>query len=817
METVLQDLTYAWRRLLADRASTLVVVVSLALGIGANTAAYTLVHAALLQALPVPNPERLVELTVYDASGERSNNYGYPLYRELRDALGPFAATAAVYPPRLNRISLDGAPVERAVVEAVSGNYFEMLQLKADAGRLLAEADDNLTGGQAVAVLSRGYRDRRFGARAEVVGRTVTIEEKPYAIVGVVAGAFEGVDAQSPTDVWVPIATALPLRWLTSNGSRIFSYVARLVPDRDPVQAGAAAELVYRRYLEQELLPSQRDAAGRAMYESTHLGLRPAAAGLASLGRAYRRPLTIVTGFVVIILLLCCANVANLMLARQQARRQEFALRLSLGAGPGRLARQLLTESLLLGLAGAFAGLVVAYWCGPLIVHLLPERRIPVSLDLTPDARVFAFTAILGLLSAIVIGLVPARRAAATDGRLTLSAYTRGITRAPLGRVLAVVQLAGSLVLLVTALLMARTLWNLNDVDLGFRPHELLTFEVSVPSTYSNAVKAALYDRIISRLAATPDVVGVTYSRESVYSAGGWAGAARLPDEPRGSDRQVCLMRVGPNFFDTVGIARAGGRVFEADDHRAARRVTVINETMARQFFGSTPAVGRLLFMSAEQSAEYEVVGVVPDVKHYGARERACGGRAAYVPADSAAPAGAFMVRTTIPTADLRRIVQDEIGPSGAGILLERLRPIDADVANLLARERMVERLAVGFALLALAIAAVGLYGVMAYGVGQRTNEIGLRAALGARPAMLMRMVLREAFLLVAAGIVFGLPAAIAATRMLGNLLFGIAATDVPTFAAAAIVLSTSGAIAAWLPARRAAAIDPLVAMRTLE
>jgi predicted permease len=814
IEILLQDVRYAWRGLLAQPAFTLVVVLSLALGIGANTAAYTLLHAALLRALPVPEPDRLVELTVYDADGDRSNNFGYPLYEELREALRPYAVTAALYPQRLNRVTVDGQPVERAVVEAVSANYFRMLQLGPAEGRLLVDTDDSLASGEAVAVLSSAYRDRRFGSGAPMVGQTMMIEEKPYTIIGVVPRGFDGVDAQSRTDIWLPLTASLPQRWLTSNGSRIFNYMARLNAAVDPAQATAVADLVYQRYLEREVLPGLRDNAARTQYASRHMRLRDAAAGLSSLGRGYRRPLLILMGSVAIILLLCCANVANLMLARQRAREQEFAVRLSLGAGPARLARQLFTESLLVGSIGSLLGLAFAFWGSPLLLRLLPEARVPIALDVVPDARVFAFTTIVGLLSAIVVGLAPARRAAKTDAGLSLLHNTRTVLRPRIGRALVIAQLAGSLVLLVTALLMAQTLRNLRVADLGFRPQHVLAFELSVPATYSHPAKAALYDRIMERLSASPGIMGVTYSRESVYSPGGWAGAARMPGQSGTAFRQVCLMRVGPGFFDTVGITRASGRVFDSADHRAARRVTVINETMAGYFFGQASPLGRTLYMSAEGDADYDVVGVVKDVRHYGVRERACGGRAAYVPADSATPAGTFMVRGTIPLADLQRIVREELREVSSAVLFERLRPLEADVANLAAPERMVGRLAIGFALLALTIAAVGLYGVMAYGVSQRTGEIGLRAALGAAPGALMRMVLREAFLLVAAGVALGLPATIASVRVLGSLLFGIAATDTTTMALAALVLAMIAAIAAWLPARRAAAVDPATALR---
>jgi putative ABC transport system permease protein len=412
-------------------------------------------------------------------------------------------------------------------------------------------------------------------------------------------------------------------------------------------------------------------------------------------------------------------------------------------------------------------------------------------------------------------------------------------------RSLVVAQLAGSLVLIAAALLMARTLQNLRGADLGFQPHQVAMFELSTPSTLPVTSRATVYRRLVDRLTAVPGVASVTYSRESVYSDGGWAGAAAMPDQPGTKpDRQVALLEVGPRFFETTGIVRASGRVFDDDDHRAttvrddaraaasasaasgasgatgplpigARRI-VINETMARYFFGGRSPVGQRITMDAAGLGEYEVIGVVRDVRHYGVREQPCGGRVAYLANDPARPSGAFMVRGSVPLADLQRIVRAELQSIGGGVMLERIRPLDADVADMVARERMVGILAIGFALLALTIAAVGVYGVLAYGVTQRVGEIGLRAALGAAPSTLMRMILRDAFLLVAAGLAIGLPATLVFVRVLESLLFGVTPTDATSLAVAALLLVVTAAIAAWLPARRAATVDPTSALRSV-
>jgi predicted permease len=864
----MQDVRYAWRGLVALPAFTIVIVLSLALGIGANTAAYTLLHAALLRALPVSQAGQLVEITTYDPFTDASDAFSYPLYTSLRETLRNHADVASVFPQQMKRISVDErgvdggsvdgdsvnagggdtTVVERAVVEGASANYFSMLGVTPSEGRLFVDGDDDATGGESIAVISQAYRTRRFGdTSAPVEGRRLIIDDVPYVIVGVAARGFDGVEAQARTDIWIPVTAALPRHWVNNYGSKVLRLIARMRPDADLAQASAISDIVYRKYIVDHVLPGATGTP-RATLEARHVRLRPAASGFATIGQEYRRPLAILMGSVVIVLLLCCANVANLLLARQRAREREFAVRLSLGAGPRRLARQLLIESLLLGLIGAALGLALASWTTPLLLRLLPDSGIPLALDLTPDARIFAFTAIVSLLSAVAVGLVPAWRAAHTDAGLTLTHNTRTVVRPRLSRSLVVAQLAGSLVLIAAALLMARTLQNLRGADLGFQSHQVTTFELSIPSSLPVTSRAEVYRRLVDRLSSAPGVASVTYSRESVYSTGGWAGAAAMPDQPGTKpDRQVALLGVGPRFFDTMAIARRSGRVFDDEEHRAAtaandvmeaarasasgatsaaaataaalpiaaRRI-VINETMARYFFGDRSPVGQRITMDAGRLGEYEVIGVVRDVRHYGVREQPCGGRVAYLANDPTRPQGAFMVRGNVPLADLQRIVRDELQSTAPGVLLERIRPLDADVAEMVGRERMVGVLAIGFALLALTIAAVGVYGVLAYGVTQRIGEIGLRAALGAEPSTLMRMILRDALLLVAAGLAFGVPMTLVFVRVLESLLFGVTATDATTLTIAAVLLAVTAAVAAWLPARRAATIDPTSALRSI-
>jgi predicted permease len=384
------------------------------------------------------------------------------------------------------------------------------------------------------------------------------------------------------------------------------------------------------------------------------------------------------------------------------------------------------------------------------------------------------------------------------------------------GRGLVTVQVAGSLALLVMAGLMVRTLQNLNATDVGFAPRGVTTFDLSFPQGFDAANKSPLYARLLDRFRSWPGVSGATYTQETVYNAGGWAGevagpvAAALPAD----QRQVALLRVGPDFFDVLGLHLVEGRAFSAADHAAGSRVIVVNERFSRRLFGNESAVGRSIDLSAAGVARYQIVGVVRDALHYGAREQPCGGRVAYFPIDRAAPGGAFFVRGSAPIADIARIASEEARATDAEIFVERVRPLQADVTAMIARERLVGLLAGALALLALTLAAVGLYGILSYGVTQRTAEIGLRAALGASPGLLARMVMGDATSVVVAGLALGAAAAWLATRLVTTLLFGVAPSDPRILGLAALTLGLIAACAAYLPARRAARVDPAVALR---
>jgi predicted permease len=809
-----QDLTYAWRGLGANRIFALAIVVSLTLGIGANTAVYTLIKAALIRSLPVPEPHRLVHLVAFDATGDQSSHFSYRLYRELADALGADAETFATNGQNWERLSLGGGAAERIVTEAVSSNYFHALRVGAAEGRVLIAADDNMAGGSRVAVLSFSFWERRFGSNRSIIGTALDLDGVSYTIVGVAVRGFDGVETQSATEVWIPVTAKLPTAWLSMTGSMVLSVMARTSPAAAVGQLSAVADVAYRRHLLDHFIPRLPEDV-KPQFAARHMRARPAAAGLSSAGREYRRPLVVLMVSAAIVLLLCCANVANLLLSRQCARAREFALRVSLGATQGRLVQQFLTESLVLAALGAVGGLFVGWWGAETIADLLPDGRIPVKFNLSPDRQALAFTACVSVLASIAVGLLPALRAGRTPAT-SLVQNARTVLRPRASKGLVILQVAGSLVLLVMAGLMARTVHNLSALDLGFRPENVFAFELSFPKNLASERRAVLYSRLDSRLQNLPGVSGMTYSQESVYSNGGWSGEAvgDVAEAVPVSQRSVALLRVGPRFFDVLGLRRADGRVFAPTDHRAGTRTIVVNETLARHFFGRQSAVGQSIELDAAGVARYLIVGVVEDAWHYGARGQPCGGRVVYFPIDVNHAVGSIFVRGTLPHADLARIVGEEVGATQGDVLVERVRRLQTDVDAMVSRERLVGFLAALFAVLAVGLAAVGLYGVLAYGVSQRIPEMGLRAALGANPAALVQLVLTDAWRLVGTGLVLGATAAVYGGRLLTNLLFGVEPIDPLTMTGAVMMLAAVATCAAYVPARRAASVEPTVALR---
>jgi predicted permease len=821
VDATLQDLRLALRGLRRNPALSLAIILSLGLGIGANTAIYSIIRATLLRPLPVPNTHELVQLVAFDRNGDiEDNSVSYRMYSALRSAIGRGGRVFAVHGVQRTRLSLDGDEPEYALVDTVTANYFQALGVGAAAGRLLVEADDApsgapASGGNAVAVLGHAFWTRRFGADPQAIGRRLRIDGTSYEIVGIAADGFRGVESAVRPDLWLPVTARLPRRWLTMSGSQVLRVMARIDPQQDARRLEAAADVAWRQEWMANVVPGVPPDL-RELFGSRHLRFREAPAGLSSLGERFRRAFTALMASVLLVLILCCANVANLTLARSRVREREFAVRLSLGAGRARLARQLLTESAVLGAIGALAGLALAWWGANGLMALLPAGRTPLEIDLSPDRATLILALLLTLASTLAAGALPALRASRTP-LAAVSRESRATLRMPVARSLVIVQVACSLVLLVVATLMARTLDNLRTLDLGFVAEHVATFDLSFPDEANDADRAGIYREFVDRLSSTPGVSGVSYSAEPVYSEGGWAGSATGPVGERvsASARTVAFLRVGPAFFDVLGMRRIAGRPFADDDHGPGRRRVVVNQTFARHFFGGASPVGQWVDLTTGGAVRYEIVGVVRDAQHYGAREQPCGGRVAYLAMDPGAPQGSVFVRSTRTLADLDGLLRAAVTGAHRGVLVDRLRPLDRDVWAMVGRERLVGFLSGGFALLALALAAIGLYGVLAYGVAERRPELGLRAALGAEPGSLARLVLGEAARVLAAGAALGALGALAGAPLVRTLLFGVKPLDPLAFVGATVLLLLVASTASYLPARRAARVDPTVALRT--
>lgn len=847
MGSILQDLRYGIRMLFHSKGFTAIAVLSLALGIGANTALFSLIDAVLLKMLPVKNPNELVLFNWI--SGPRglsrgitgttnrdpatgmmtSTSFSYPAFERIREnnqTLSDVFAFAQMY--ELN-VSIDGQP-EIAGGQLVSGNYYSGLGVNTIMGRPITADDDTLASGP-VAVITNRYWQRRFASDPEIVGKTISVNNVPVTIIGVTPPEFFGaLQVGQSADLSIPFSIqprlnpgehdlAKPWYWWVQ-------IMGRLNPGVTGGQAAAGFESIFQQSAQEgwtaalSQLPSAAFAQNPAPRDVPKLRSGSGSQGLTEARREYSQPLSILMIIVGLVLLIACANVANLLLARSAMRQKEIAVRLALGASRSRLVRQLLTESVLLAGLGGAAGVLFAYWGKDLLLTLRPWGGGELSLNLKLDLRVLGFTIIVSLATGLLFGLAPALRATRVDLTPALKDNARSVaggTRSLLTKSLIVVQVAMSLVLLVGAGLFVRTLRNLENVDVGFNRENVLLFNVEpVLNGYTNPQIAQLYRRMTERLEAVPGVRSSTISLIPLLSGRGRTSGIYVQGytAQSGQADDAKVNTVGPRFFDTLEIPILMGRSLSLADSETAPKVAVINQLMARKYFGDENPLGRRFgFGSTDNSGQIEIVGVARDAKYTEARSET--EATIYLPYLQSIPKWAtFIVRTNgNPTAMIASI-REAMHEVDNNLPLFDVKTQNQQAAESLSVERLFATLSSFFGILALLLACIGLYGVMSYGVARRTNEIGIRMALGASAPRVTRMVMRETMWVVWIGVAIGIGAALAGTRLIASMLFGIAATDAVTISFAVLTMISVAAVAGYLPARRAARVDPMVALR---
>jgi predicted permease len=821
---LLRDLQYALRNLGRSPGFTTAVLLVLGLGIGANTAIFTLIDAVMLRMLPVSHPEQLYAIAHAGQTGVNAGS-NYPLFEQLRDHNQVFSEVLA-FNPNQWKVSFDGN-TELVSGQVVTGNYFSTLGVGAILGRTLTVGDDRIPKGHPVAVISYRYWQRRFAKNPQVLGKTITINLTPFTIIGVTPPEFFGLEVGQSADISVPMS----MHPLVGSGSTLddrsswwdLPMLGRLKPGMSVQQARADTDVIFRRFLSGAWLAEMSQDYRRGFFQRVEL--LPASNGLSELRAEFSKPLKILMAVVGLVLLIACANVANLLLARATVRRREMAMRLALGAARSRLVRQLLTESALLAALGGGLGLAFAHWGSNLLITFLPQGSIPMVLDVSPDARVLTFCTLMTLITAILFGLVPAFRTSGVDPGPALKDKSRNLTsdrsRFRLGKILIVAQVAMSLLLVIVAGLFVRSLQNLRHVDAGFDREDVLLFTIDAyGTTYQGKRLAVLQQELLERVRALP---GVRSASLSDYSPMGGGEGRRISVQgfvPRSEDdTEISVNFVEPQYFDTMGIPLVMGRDFRVQDAQGAPKVAIVTQSMARHYFQDENPLGRRLELpGSEMSGICEIIGVVKDAKFDSLRKEAA--RTVYIPylQVEPRPSMTFALRTQRRPVDLVATVRRQVLAVAKEVLIRDIKTLEGQVDESLAQERMVASLASFFGLLSLLLASVGLYGVMAYSVTSRTNEIGIRVALGAQPGDVSWMVLRETLALILVGVAVGVSAALAATRLasslISGLLFGLKATDPTTIVLATLLMAAVAVFAGYLPARRASHVDPMVALR---
>ena len=831
MTTTTSDVRLAIRSLGRSPLFATVAILSLALGIGANTAIFTLIDQIVLRKLPVTHPEQLVML--YQQGAHNGSNMGtrmhsYPMYQDFQQRAEPLAEVLCrrLIPAS---VSVDNQ-TERLEAEIVSGNYFTMLGVKPAIGRVFnSQEDDQVYQGHPVVVLSYTYWNNRFTRDPGVLGKKILVNDVPMTIIGVSAAGFAGLDPARSPQIRVPVQMKeamlpeWPWLYVDNRRARWVQVFARLKDGYTVESAAAPLQGLFTQIRTHEMtLPAAKDwsAYSRDQFMKGRMRVESAATGFSGIRNDFSTALIVLMCMVGLVLLIACANVANLLIARAFMRQKEIAVRLSLGASRGRLVRQLLVESLVLSTAGGLVGLGLAFVLTRGLLRLVPSDGQPLMINAYPDGRILAFTVALTFLTGIVFGLLPALRASRPDPWTTLKDTVGSIAGTGgslfLRKGLVTAQVALSFLLLFGAGLFVKSLQNLRMTETGIELDNLVTFQLSPAlSGYSNERATQFYGQLLERLRAAPGVKSAGMAGVSILSGSEWDSSISVEGHQAkdGEDMQAFMNSLSPQYFETMKIPVQEGRDFRQMDIKQNSKVAIVNRKFAEHFFKGASAVGKHVGFGGgpRTKLDIEIIGVVADSLYEGPREGVR--RQVFVP-NWGRNSTTFYVRTLTSSAASYNVVRNEVKQLDATMPVYELKTLEAQLDETLLSDHLVALLSAGFGLLATILASIGLYGVMAFVVVRRRKELGIRLALGAQPASVIWLVMREVLLLLGIGLAVGIPAAIAAGRYISAQLYGIQPNDPFIAVSTTLLLAVVSAAAGLIPARRASRIDPILALR---
>jgi len=840
-----RDFGYALRTLRRSRGFAAVAALTLALGIGANTAIFTLLDQVLLRLLPVKNPQQLVLLTM--RGRHYGNNWGgnaisYPMYRDFQDHNEVFSGMFCRFPEHVSMTF--GGQSERVAAELVSGTYFNVLGVGTAVGRAFTPEDDRVPNGHPLAMLSYDFWKQRFGGDSQIVGKTILVNNHQMTIIGVAQEGFDGVELGHATKIFVPVMMEQeiiigPMKMLTDRRSRWVNAFGRLKPGVTETKAKASLQPFMHSMLEMEVKEAafrNASAYDREQFLKCWIDVLPGSQGRASLRRELSTPLWVLMATTGMVLLIACANIANLLLARATGRQKEIAVRLAMGATRGRIVGQLLIETLSLSALGGILGLALAFWGDKALMAVyLPSDSGNLNISTAPDLRILAFTLLVTVVTGVIFGLAPALQSTRPDVGRTLKDQAGAVVGGGHGRLrnaLVVTQVALSLLLLIGAGLFLRSLKNLSNLGTGFPAERLVGFNIDPSlSGYTPQQLNTFYQQLTDSLAAIPGVQSVAVASMRIMENDEWdSGLTAEGYSPTKPDDhpQAYMNQIGPRYFATLGVPIVAGRDFRLTDNRVVKRAgatdefdttpttVIINEKFAQRFFAGRNPVGMHLGFGTDPGThtDMEIIGVVKDIKYTNLRDEIP--IQAYVPYMNSPYLGGMTtyVRTAGEPNQLMSSVRAKMRELDSNVPIYAMRTMDEQISNSLSTERMIASLSTVFGFVATVLAIIGLYGVMSYSVAQRTREIGIRMALGAEQGKVIGMVMREVVTLIAIGVGVGVPAALVLTRVVKSQLYGLEAHDPWTLGLATGLLAMVACAAGYVPALRASRVDPMKALR---